>query len=234
MHAETEGNEPSPSEQLCKCKSRKSWQGIGHKYKNTRQEQNIVEMCNWGEKLPGPWHGGGPSLDTDTLVSWLPIRSEWAIICTTHTADSLQNIFTPDLKYIHPWLGIYSPLTKHSAANVPCITPWREAYPSIRCSHLLIRIWRRSMVKMLLHQNRHVQVVSKKKQSFEVVATYRVVVVRGSRLGRKGGRGEEGDSLKEPPALLLPPLQLPQSSSSVACRKYPTGFRGARIKYLPQ
>ena len=148
-------------------------------------------MCNWGEKLPGPWHGGGPSLDTDTLVSWLPIRSEWAIICTTHTADSLQNIFTPDLKYIHPWLGIYSPWpnTLLQMCLASSTTPWREAYPSIRCSHLLIRIWRRSMVKMLLHQNRHVQVVSKKKQSFEVVATYRVVVVRGSRLGRKGGRG---------------------------------------------
>lgn len=196
-------------------------------------------MCNWGGmQLSGPRHSV-PSLelDTDTLVSWLPIRSEWAIICTTHTADTLQNIFTPDLKYIHPWLGIYSPWpnTLLQMCLASSTTPWREAYPSIRCSHLLIRIWRRSTVKRLPAPSEQTSPgCQQEKQSFEVVATYRVVVVRGSRLGRKGGRGEEGDSLKEPPALLLPPLQLPQSSSSVACRKYPTGFRGARIKYLPQ
>ena len=142
MHAETEGNEPNPSVQLCKFKSKKYGRRIGHKY-NTRRNWN-VEMCNWGEMLPGPWHGGPSLEDTDTLVSWLPIRSEWAIYAPLSSWHSA--------KYIYRWLEIYSLLTrldctKHSAANLLCIrasltTTWREAYPILPGVHLLIRTCR--------------------------------------------------------------------------------------------
>ena len=149
-------------------------------------------------------------------------------------------------KYIHPWLEIYSPLTwnifaltKHSAANVPCIIhhpmTWGlsqyQVFPSLDKNLTAVN------GKNVAPSEQTCPGCQQEKTVFwggGDLPGGGGVVVRGSRLGRKGGRGEEGDSLKEPPALLLPPLQLPQSSSSGACRKYPTGFRGARIKYLPQ
>ena len=107
MHAETEGNEPNPSVQLCKFKSKKSGRRIGDKY-NTRRNWN-VEMCNWGEMLPGPWHGGPSLEDTDTLVSWLPIRWEWAIYAPLSSWHSAKYIHPWHLKYIHPWIALTAP-----------------------------------------------------------------------------------------------------------------------------